>query len=58
MGIAIEIGIHATLVFSVGPRIKTIWSQKLHKEFFIIGLVNKDKDEIQSNFVPHLKDEF
>ena len=28
----------------------TIWSHKQHKEFFMIGLVNKDKDESQSKY--------
>ena len=52
LAIAIEIGIHDILVFSVRPRILTIWSHKIHSQFFIIGLVNKDKNESQNNFVP------
>ena len=53
IGLAIEIEIHDILVFSARPRIMTNWSHKLHREIFIIGLVNKDKDESQSNFVPY-----
>ena len=52
LAIAIEIGIHDILVFSVRPRIMTIWSHKIHRDFILIGLVNKDKVESQSNFVP------
>ena len=54
-GLAIDTGNHATLVFPVRPRIVTIWSHKLNREFFIIGLVNKDKNESQINFVHYIK---